>query len=314
MGLEFDYRSNNGYNRFAAAYSTSFSNGVEDKNGYYHLIAQVGNQNFRWYTNVSGIGKNYSDDMGFIQQLNQYDAVNDEVIQIGYDHLFSTLSYTIFPKNPKINTHRFNITKIGDWERSQNKLFSYRLRLGYNLALANTSSISVQFSPVYRYLLFPFTFTDNPLPVDSYRWNELEVEYRSDVRKDFSFTLGGSVGGFYSGDRKRLFATVNYRQQPWGNFGFTFEANELILGDDIGNSTLLLIGPQLEFSFNRDLFWTTFLQYNTQRDNFNINSRFQWRFKPLSDLFLVYTDNYAIEVFGPKNRTLVLKLNYWLNL
>lgn len=314
IGLEFDYRSKNGYNRFASAYSLSFSDGVENKNDYYHLIAQLGNQNFRFYTNVSGIGKNYSDDMGFIQQLNQYDAVKDEVIQIGYDHLFSTLSYTLYPRRSKINTHRFNITNIGNWERSENRLFSYSIRFGYEMALANTSRISVGFSPVYRYLLFPFTFTDNPLAVDGYHWNEFQIDYSSDVRKDFSFTLGGSIGGFYSGDRKSVSATVNYRRQPWGNFGFTFEANELIFGEEIGNSTLLLIGPKFEFSFNRDLFWTTFLQYNTQRDNFNINSRIQWRFQPLSDLFLVYTDNYIIDVWGPKDRTLVLKVNYWLNL
>lgn len=314
MGLEFDYRSKNGYNRFASAYSLSYSNGVKNQNDYYHFIAQVGNPNFRFYANVAGVGQHYSDDMAFIQQLNQYNAETDEVIQIGYDHLFSTMSYTIFPETAKINTHRFNLTNIGDWERSENRLFSYRVRLGYELAMANTSRISVTFSPVYRYLLFPFTFTDNPLPVGGYRWNEFEVEYRSDVRKDFSYTLGGSIGGFYSGKRRNITASVNYRQQPWGNFGFTFEANELIFEDAIGSSTLLLIGPKIEFSFHRDLFWTTFLQYNTQADNFNINSRVQWRFRPLSDLFLVYTDNYTIDIWGPKNRTLVLKLNYWLNL
>ena len=193
-------------------------------------------------------------------------------------------------------------------------MFSYRLRFGYNLALANTSRISVGFSPVYRYLLFPFTFTDNPLPVKGYRWNEFEIDYQSDVRKDFSYSIGGSIGGFYSGDRRSVTATANYRRQPWGNFGLSFEANELVFDEEIGNSTLLLIGPRIEFNFSRDLFWTTFLQYNTQRDNFNINSRVQWRFQPLSDLFLVYTDNYAIDLWGPKNRTLVLKLNYWLNL
>ncbi|MEL6721479.1 MAG: hypothetical protein AAFP82_22460, partial [Bacteroidota bacterium] len=67
-------------------------------------------------------------------------------------------------------------------------------------------------------------------------------------------------------------------------------------------------------NMSRDLFWTTFLQYNTQRDNFNINSRLQWQFQPLSNLFIVYTDNYAIDFFGPKNRALVVKLNYWLNI
>ncbi len=52
----------------------------------------------------------------------------------------------------------------------------------------------------------------------------------------------------------------------------------------------------------------------------NINSRLQWRFKPVSDLFIVYTDNYYYSFdqphdnFMPKNRSLVVKLTYWLNL
>ncbi len=314
VGLEFDYRSPNGYNRFGAAYSLSYSDGVRNKNGYYHALAQLGNQDFRFYINFSGIGENYSDDVGFIQQQNQYDAVADEVIKIGYDHVFSSLSYTLFPESEAVNRHVFSMLNIGDMERSQNQIFNYEVALGYEIALANTSSISVGFSPVYRRLLYPFTFTDNPLPADEYRWTEFEVEYQSDVRKALSYTIGGGIGGFYGGDRKNISAEVNYRRQPWGNFGFTFEANELSFDEDFGNSTLLLIGPRLEFNFNRDLFWTTFFQYNTQSDNFNVNSRIQWRFQPLSDLFLVYTDNYAIELWGPKNRTLVLKINYWLNI
>jgi hypothetical protein len=87
----------------------------------------------------------------------------------------------------------------------------------------------------------------------------------------------------------------------------------------------LLIRPRIEINFSRSIFWTTFLQLNTQRENFNINSRLQWRFAPMSDLFVVYTDNYFAESetidgrfrftsFAPRNRALVLKLNYWLNL
>ncbi len=315
MGLEFDYKSKDGYDRFAVGYSLSNSEGVSDKNGYYHAIAQFGNDNFRFYTNVSGIGKNYSDEMGFIQQKNQFNAVTGEVIEIGYDHLFSNLSYTIYPeKSKKINTHRFGLINVGDWDRESNSNFSYRIGGSYQIAFANTSRFSVEFGRTYRKLLFPFTFTDNPLPAKGYTWKTFEIDYRSDIRKNFNYALGGTIGGFYSGQRKSLTAEMNYRQQPWGNFGVAFEANELTFDGDIGNTTLLLIGPRIEFSLNRDLFWTTFLQYNTQQDNFNINSRIQWRFQPLSDLFLVYTDNYAIEQWGPKNRTLVLKINYWLNI
>jgi hypothetical protein len=46
----------------------------------------------------------------------------------------------------------------------------------------------------------------------------------------------------------------------------------------------------------------------------NFNARLQWRFKPVSDLFVVYTDNYFTENLKIRNRSLVLKLTYWLNI
>ncbi|MEY3421240.1 MAG: hypothetical protein RIR48_1529, partial [Bacteroidota bacterium] len=56
-------------------------------------------------------------------------------------------------------------------------------------------------------------------------------------------------------------------------------------------------------------------QWNSQADNFNINSRLQWRYRPMSDLFIVYSDNYFTDVaFVNKNRAVVLKVNYWLNI
>jgi hypothetical protein len=77
----------------------------------------------------------------------------------------------------------------------------------------------------------------------------------------------------------------------------------------------------VELSFRRDLFLSAFMQYNTQANNFNLNARVQWRFAPVSDVFLVYTDNsYAeqipnspVRLFSPKNKAVVLKVVYWLN-
>ena len=45
----------------------------------------------------------------------------------------------------------------------------------------------------------------------------------------------------------------------------------------------------------------------------NINTRLQWRYKPASDFFLVYTDNYYTLPFSVRTRAMVLKFNYWLN-
>lgn len=53
---------------------------------------------------------------------------------------------------------------------------------------------------------------------------------------------------------------------------------------------------------------TTFVQYNTQLDNLNINSRFQWEYKPLSYIYLVVTNNYNGSLLQ-KNWGLSLKVN-----
>jgi hypothetical protein len=75
---------------------------------------------------------------------------------------------------------------------------------------------------------------------------------------------------------------------------------------------------KLEIGFNRNLLWTTLFHYVDQNEFMGINSRLQWRFAPMSDVFLVFVDNY--DVFNgtgtgrevqTSNRAVVLKVNYW---
>jgi hypothetical protein len=164
--------------------------------------------------------------------------------------------------------------------------------------------------------MFPTSFTDgDPLPKGTYKYGQAGIEYESDGRKKFIVETGFQAGSFYNGNLKQYQLELRYRAQPWGNFGVSFEQNELSFPDPYGNETIFLIAPRVEINFSNNMFWTTFIQYNTQRNNININSRFQWRYKPMSDLFVVYTDNYFSDPFlKNRNRALVFKLNYWLNL
>lgn len=62
------------------------------------------------------------------------------------------------------------------------------------------------------------------------------------------------------------------------------------------------------------MFLTTAIQFNSQSENYNFFTRFQWRYRPMSDFFLVYTDNYNMDGLELKNRQIVFKATYWLNL
>jgi hypothetical protein len=107
-------------------------------------------------------------------------------------------------------------------------------------------------------------------------------------------------------------AEITWRFQPVVNLTLSGSYNQLYFPAPQCDVELLNLTPRIEVFFGRNIWWTTFVQYNTQADNFNINSRLQWRYRPMSDLFLVYTDNYSASIWNVKNRALVLKANYWL--
>jgi len=89
--------------------------------------------------------------------------------------------------------------------------------------------------------------------------------------------------------------------------------NRIQLPAPYTSADLWLIGPRLDITFTRSLFLTTFVQYNSQIENLNTNIRFQWRFAPVSDLFIVFTDNAWPGDLRTKNNGLVVKLSYWFN-
>ena len=314
-GLEFLYRSPDGRLQSLAGYSKSFNPGENTRNYFYSSYIGYDSRNFSLYSNLAGVGENYIADMGYFRGQEYYDAERDTVIRIGMHHWYSRGSYTIYANNyEKIISHEIGGRHIYDASSDFTSLLK-EYEINYNLRFSNTSLVSAAFSTMKVNLLYPFTFTDaTPLPSGFYKYNFGEIRYESDQRDLFGFSSSALYGGFYNGTRLQTRLNLKYRVQPWGNFAVMLEYNNLEFPEPFGSRVLFNITPRIDFNFSRNLFWTTFMQYETQSDNFNINSRIQWRFKPMSDIYLVYTDNYSIENRIPKYRALMLKVNYWLNL
>jgi len=107
---------------------------------------------------------------------------------------------------------------------------------------------------------------------------------------------------------------ISYRIQPYGSISSVFSYNRLRFPQPYKSVDLVLAGPKIDLTFSRSVFLSTLIQYNSQINNINMNVRFQWRFAPASDLFLVYTDNYYADSYTSKGSALVLKATYWFNL
>jgi hypothetical protein len=191
--------------------------------------------------------------------------------------------------------------------------------LAYNLQFRNKSSFTTWIA---------HDFVELPLKIDptnsgrdslavgtKHIWNSFGTEFISKPQSLFIYGFSSRYGGYYAnGTRLNISTELGYRFQPYGSISVTTSYNDIRLPAPWNQTTFWLIGPRLDVTLTNKLFFTTFAQYNEQQKNVNLNTRFQWRYKPASDLFIVYTDNYLPELFKVKNRSLVLKFTYWWNL
>jgi len=314
-GTDFNYSNLDGTVSAWAAFHQSFKPGIKSDNLYLDGGFSYSTRKVGLTVDVSEVGTNYYTDMGYIERILNYDAARDTSIRVGFKHLYTQLNYRIIPASGTGIRQTLGFTNYYVIF-PDNKFNEMTQDFIYNMEFRNTSTVTLSGTRDDVQLLYPISFTDKaPLPAARYTFQYASVNYVTDNRKVFSFTVGAGGGSFYNGSFRQLKGGITYRKQP--HFAFTVEGqyNKLSFPAPYGNTELILIAPRIEISFSTKLFWTTFVQYNTQANNFNINSRFQWRYKPMSDLYVVYTDNYFTDpFFKNKNRALVFKLNYWLNL
>jgi hypothetical protein len=314
-GTTFDYFSRDGKWNGWYAYHHSFKPGISGQDNFQETGFAFNGKKYASTVDIATLGTNYYTDMGYVQRINNYDAVNDTTLRVGFKHLYTANSYFIYPKEGRISRHVFKVETYSvvnpDYSFNETDLTG-----SYQVELKNTSFLKALIIRNELDLMYPISFTGSkPLPVKRYQYSQGGLTYYSDSRKLFSYSVTWSGGQFYNGTLQSLLGAITLRSRPHFNLVFQAEYDKLQFPGTYGRSELLLLSPKIEYNFNTKISWTTFLQYNTQANNFNINSRFQYRFKPMSDLYLVYTDNYYTTPFlQNKNRAIVLKVNYWLNL
>ncbi len=314
-GIEARYISNTTKWKAHGGYHLSLKPALDNEKFFINLGAEYSTAKVKLLGYYNDVATNYYTDMGFVPLINNYDAKLDSVIRAGFKQLGETSEYRILPKQGNVNSHLLGFENLTTFNRNSTLNDQFN-RLRYTVFFKARSELNIRVERQDTRLLYFTKFTKaEPLPPGKYVYHQWNVEYKSDVRKPLTYTFNYRQGGFYNGDLFSIVSSVNYRFHHWANVSMGFGYNKLNFPEPYGSRDLILINPRIEIYFTNNFYWTTFIQYNTQINNFNINSRLQWRYKPMSDFFLVYTDNYFSDPFlKNKNRAIVFKANYWLNL
>ena len=316
VGADYNLISNNNKWMGKAFFHHSLSN-ISNNDAYTHatwLSYNTEKINIMW--NHEYVNKNYNAETGFTPRILQLDYSKNRIVRNSYWRLEPLVSYYFYPKKSIINKMgpRWYMDYYANDKFTTTDMLN---QVGWDFNLTNSSAVAIDYHNYYTKLVFPtdVTFSGNSaLPIAEYKYQDLGLKLKSNQRKILNASAGINYGTYFTGTKLSYNADIVFRKQPYAIITASYTHDEIILPSLSKKVILDLIGPKIEFSFTKNIFFTTFIQYNSQIKNVNINARFQWRFKPMSDLFIVYSDNYYSENFGEKNRGVVLKFVYWFNL
>jgi hypothetical protein len=246
-----------------------------------------------------------------------FDARTGFVQRRGFQRVNPEFEVSRFPKGTPINRHVLRLEGNFTWDDPWG-LTDRVLSTRYSTEFRNTGRADATLRTRYTQLFAPF----RPVRGDGLRFEageafeqpEFEASITSDPRDVVFGTFRVRGGRYFNGTLRQTSGALNYRWRQYATGAFTWNVSQIDLPTGYDDATLWLLGSRIDITFTTTLFWTTFTQYNSQFDNLNINSRLQWRFLPASDLFVVYTDNYVPDGLRAKNRALLAKVSWWLNL
>lgn len=305
VGLEYNLATSNNKYTGKVMFLKSFTPGRPGNDIVHAAHLQYLGRKLLLFWQQEYVGKNYNAEVGYVPRQ-------------GYIKLNPQAGYSFFPKGGQILSHGPTVQYYSFYNTSFKKTDDEAV-LNYLLTFRKQSTFSAFVSHDYVKLLQPFdptNFTKDTLARGTkHNWFAWGTQFVSLPQSVFTYGFSSRYGGYYdNGTRLNLTADLGYRFQPYVSIALSTSYNNINLPKPWGVNKFWLIGPRVDVTMTNKLFFTTFIQYNDQQKNINLNTRLQWRYKPASDLFFVYTDNYYPAPFFVRNRAMVLKWTYWWNL
>jgi len=149
------------------------------------------------------------------------------------------------------------------------------------------------------------------IPAGTYDFSNWRFGGGSGEGRRVSVGGGFSGGDFFGGTRYFSNLTIRVRASRFVRSETIFDYNDVELPQ--GDFTTRVFGQRLGLSFTPDMRLNMLLQFNEAAEVVAANIRFNWIYKPGSDLFIVYSQNWDAPSFNAREtrgRQLIVKFTY----
>jgi hypothetical protein len=263
-------------------------------------------RNWNWAYNHEYVGENYKADIGYLYRKN-------------FVRFEPGVNYFFYPKSKRIFYHGPGL--YTDWYLDRTfKTTDQMMRISYKVQFKNTALLVMQLNNNQIRLNQSFDASGHNSTIsfyqkgESFNFKNFNIQFTNNGRKLLRWAYVADYGGYFGGTKLTTSIDVSYRLPPFISVGLNYERNELRLPQPYLSGYYDLLGTKIDVTLTKSLFITTYVQYNTQLQNTNINTRLQWRYASVSDFYIVLTQNYNSVNLHTKSSYVVLKWTYWLGL
>lgn len=258
-------------------------------------------QKLYMYLNYIDVEQNFNAEAGFVQRT-------------GIRTTKAHFNPTPRPKkgNIKLLEPMYVITYTTD---QTNRLIGRTHHLMLGTTLRDDTYINVIYQKTLDVLDVPFKIRPNVIiPVGAYSMNELTLSVNSSPGKRIYERLTYSPVDFYGGTRQNMTAAAGVRATSQFSAEVQYNRNDVKM--PWGNFLVNLSTLRVDYTFTPRMTIRSLTQYNTSSHEVSNNVRFNFIYRPGSDIYIVYNDlaqtGLPADIFGKKDRQLVVKATYLL--
>jgi hypothetical protein len=173
-------------------------------------------------------------------------------------------------------------------------------------------SLVAWYSDIKERLFEPFEiYPGVTLPAGDYRWGEVGIWGKTNEGRKLAADGWVAWGEFFEGERLVHHLTLRWSPSRYFRTETHWQRNDVEL--DFGDFETNLWRQRLGFSLNPNLTLDALVQYNDAAEQLSANLRFNWHYRPGSDLFVVYNHGWDAPGLGDlqdRERQVIVKLTY----
>ena len=301
-GLDFSYRPTREIN-VDGLWSRTFEADVSGNSNAFFIGGDWRTNLFRLDASYTDIGEDFNPGVGFVQRTEERPDIR---------RFRGGGSYTPWPGVFGIREIQIG-PEIDIVLSHENELETQEITFDTQFEFETGDDIGFEVKNTTEHLDVGFDLQGEEIPAGDYNFTSFQFSTRTSSARMIGARMQVEFGEFYSGTRRGF--SINATARPNAKLSIEpfIEFNRITLPDEEFDANAF--GGRVSYSFSTTLFTKLFTQWSTDRDVLSANFLLNYIYRPGSDLYIVFDQNYDTRDGDVKllGWTIVGKLTYWWN-